>query len=115
MSRTEGVVECKDVHFLILAFGYPQFEHSFFWTCIEREPAVVIIISDYSLDPVEGVFIIPQRLHRTCVLLWRLPKLEVPFAVHFVSICRSYPFSWADMICHTHFDGLMRRAVVVGE
>lgn len=25
---------------------------------------------------------IPQRLHRTCVLLWRLPKLDVPFAVH---------------------------------
>jgi hypothetical protein len=24
---------------------------------------------------------IPQRLHRVCVLLWRLPKLEVPFAV----------------------------------
>ena len=25
--------------------------------------------------------IIPQRLHRVCVLLWRLPKDEVPFAV----------------------------------
>ena len=24
---------------------------------------------------------IPQRLHRTCVLLWRLPKDEVPLAV----------------------------------
>ena len=24
--------------------------------------------------------IIPQRLHRVCVLLWRLPKDEVPFA-----------------------------------
>jgi len=22
----------------------------------------------------------PQRLHRVCVLLWRFPKLEVPFA-----------------------------------
>ncbi len=25
--------------------------------------------------------ILPQRLHRVCVLLWRLPKDEVPFAV----------------------------------
>ena len=24
---------------------------------------------------------VPQRLQRVCVLLWRLPKLEVPFAV----------------------------------
>lgn len=30
---------------------------------------------------------IPQRLHRTCVLLWRLPKLLVPLAVkHSVSL-----------------------------
>ena len=29
---------------------------------------------------------IPQRLHRTCVLLWRLPKLDVPFAVPVVSL-----------------------------
>ena len=28
----------------------------------------------------------PQRLHRTCVLLWRLPKLDVPFAVQCVSL-----------------------------
>ena len=25
--------------------------------------------------------ILPQRLHKVCVLLWRLPKDEVPFAV----------------------------------
>ena len=24
---------------------------------------------------------LPQRLHRVCVLLWRLPKDEVPFAI----------------------------------
>jgi hypothetical protein len=24
---------------------------------------------------------VPQRLHSVCVLLWRFPKLEVPFAV----------------------------------
>lgn len=41
----------------------------------------------YSFPPAEGIDClqsgnrdIPHRLHRVCVLLWRLPKLEVPFA-----------------------------------
>lgn len=32
-------------------------------------------------SPGEREFDIPQRLQSVCVLLWRLPKLEVPFAV----------------------------------
>lgn len=29
----------------------------------------------------ERIIDVPQRLHSVCVLLWRFPKLEVPFAV----------------------------------
>jgi len=38
----------------------------------------------------ENRFDLPQRLHNVCVLLWRLPKLDVPFAVKLsVSLIRS--------------------------
>lgn len=29
------------IHFLMLARGYPQFAHSFFWTCRDRDPDLV--------------------------------------------------------------------------
>lgn len=45
-----------------------------------------ISILRFSTFPFLQVPYLPQRLHRTCVLLWRLPKLEVPFAVHDISI-----------------------------
>jgi hypothetical protein len=48
----------------------------------------------------EGIHV-PQRLQSVCVLLWRFPKLEVPFAVVAVSLevrcmlgeaCAAYSF-----------------------
>lgn len=36
-------------------------------------------------ERIERSLDVPQRLHSVCVLLWRLPKLEVPFAVLAVS------------------------------
>lgn len=45
---------------------------------------------------------LPQRLHKVCVLLWRLPKDEVPFAIWrsvaaLLGLCqaRSTHSSWA--------------------
>lgn len=35
---------------------------------------------------------VPQRLHRTCVLLWRFPNEEVPFAVGRMSVFVSQSF-----------------------
>lgn len=32
-------------------------------------------------EPLPGEHHVPQRLQSVCVLLWRFPKLEVPFAV----------------------------------
>jgi len=45
---------------------------------------------------------IPQRLHRTCVLLWRLPKDEVPLAVVECQYRTRYAHS---MDRRTHFGG----------
>lgn len=39
----------------------------------------------YATDSLQGYKFIPQRLHSVCVLLWRLPKDEVPLAVVIVS------------------------------
>lgn len=54
--------------------------------------------------------IIPQRLHRTCVLLWRFPKLDVPFAVDTLSAslflhCIRSSRRWM----RTHFVGIWAR------
>lgn len=43
---------------------YGAFEHCGSWTAARQRNASL-----------------PQRLHRVCVLLWRLPKELVPFAV----------------------------------
>ena len=57
--------------------------------------------------------IIPQRLHRTCVLLWRFPKLDVPFAVDTLSAslflhCIRSSRRWM----RTHFVGIWRGSLV---
>jgi hypothetical protein len=45
---------------------------------------------------------VPQRLQSVCVLLWRFPKLEVPFAIsQSVSRSRSEELSW---VRRTHFE-----------
>ena len=57
---------------------------------------------------------IPQRLHRTCVLLWRFPKLDVPFAVH-VFQSASNVSSHARVVrwrMRTHFVGIWRGSLV---
>ena len=46
-----------NLHFLVRAAGYPHCAHIFFWMW-------------YAFRP--------QRIHRVWVLLWRLPKLDVP-------------------------------------
>lgn len=59
---------------------------------------------------------IPQRLHRTCVLLWRLPKLDVPFAIQPVSLpdvlldirC-SGPYAYSLCRCWARVTGRVRR------
>jgi len=51
----------------ILAAGYPHEAQVFFWLWSERRP---------------------QRLQRPWVLVWRLPKLEVPLAVGGCQPCR---------------------------
>lgn len=92
----------ENVHFLMEAEGYPQLAQVFFWTWRERLPVesqsnqlmffltnlhllgIPILRSNHpSHSLVRPLFSlhVPQRLHRTCVLLWRLPKLEVPLAI----------------------------------
>ena len=46
--------------------------------------------------------IVPQRLHSVCVLLWRLPKDEVPFAVG-IDQLPSLEFMFA-LHSRTHFE-----------
>jgi len=58
------------------------------------------------------VSLVPQRLHRTCVLLWRLPKLAVPFAVQMVSIAVLHMIIFLSS-GRTHCGGGWRRVVVV--
>ena len=48
------------LYFLTFAAGYPQFEQVCFWICSDR---------------------LPHRRQRVCVLLWRLPKLDVPLVM----------------------------------
>lgn len=48
----------NNLHLRILAAGYPHDEHRFFWMWYDDRP---------------------QRTQIVCVLLWRLPKLDVPF------------------------------------
>ena len=58
--------------------------------------------------------IIPQRLHRTCVLLWRFPKLDVPFAIHALqsaSNVSSYVRGVRRRM-RTHFVGIWRGSLV---
>ena len=95
----------SDVHFRVFAAGYPQPEHVFFWMCIERRPSSTRSASvrpaagwPFSVASVDS----PQRRHSVCVLLCRLPKLEVPFAVAVVS-------------CHPHVrqEGALRRGVLI--
>lgn len=55
---------------------------------------------------------LPQRLHRTCVLLWRFPKLDVPLAiVH----CQHGHLLHRDSLCvrRTHFGGVPGVSVVL--
>ena len=54
-------------YFLVFAAGKPQFEQVLFWICHDRLPHLLQIVWD---------------------LLWRLPKLLVPFAVVSVSYCQ---------------------------
>lgn len=42
---------------------------------------------------------LPQRLHKVCVLLWRLPKDEVPFAV-WMSIAALLGLCWV-LVTHS--------------
>jgi hypothetical protein len=63
-------------------------------------------------DPLDAC--IPQRLHRTCVLLWRFPKLDVPFAVH-ARQSASNVSSHARVVrwrMRTHFVGIWRGSLV---
>jgi hypothetical protein len=91
----------ENVHFRTLAAGYPHEEQVCFWIWRDRRPEDTQV--SFSLSkvcpkfpnrcfvcgpiqvPEEGSDV-PQRLHSVCVLLWRFPKLEVPFAV----VCSQY-------------------------
>lgn len=63
------------------------------WTFATRLPR-------HSTSQIFGIrYYWPQRLHKVCVLLWRFPKLAVPFAEKFVSLesvlsspCDTYSF-----------------------
>jgi hypothetical protein len=50
----------------------PCFPFCQIFLCIRRPPS-------RCQDP--GEYHVPQRLQSVCVLLWRFPKLEVPFAI----------------------------------
>lgn len=76
---------------------------------VERAASCVRVVSVEfrpccpSRHPVKDHRHIPQRRQSVCVLLWRLPKLEVPFAV---SRSASLPCGCAEALAlHTH-DGL---------
>jgi hypothetical protein len=49
----------------VLAAGYPHDAQVCFWLCMERRP---------------------QRLQMPWVLVWRLPKLEVPLVILAISL-----------------------------
>jgi len=84
-----------NIHWRILAAGYPHEEQVCFWMWRDRRP-VCVFCQPVALNASstlhgtasteahrgrrEGVDV-PQRLHSVCVLLWRFPKLEVPFAI----------------------------------
>ena len=44
VTGCEGLRIGGCIHFLMVARGYPQFEQSPFWTCIEREPEHTISV-----------------------------------------------------------------------
>jgi hypothetical protein len=67
----------SDVHFRMLAAGYPQAEHVCFWMWRDRRPGANQLMLCSHVEVKDA----PQRRQRVCVLLWRLPKLDVPFAV----------------------------------
>lgn len=75
------------------ALGYPQFEQVCFWTWRDRRPIYVEISTCSSFHQSPVAMSIPQRRHKTCVLLWRLPKLDVPFAVHTSAYTSVSPFT----------------------
>jgi hypothetical protein len=93
-------IDCKsvivvsiDVHLRVLAAGYPHEEHVCFWMWRERRPALLSAhcfrpwpcsSPSFKIGSTTGSRRhrndVPQRLQSVCVLLWRFPKLEVPFA-----------------------------------
>jgi len=73
-----------DLHFLMPALGYPQFAQVCFCTWRDRWPGASVSIP--ATATISSSMSIPQRLHRTCVLLCRFPKLPVPLAVRKLSV-----------------------------
>lgn len=85
-SRTNPAVH---IHLRVLAAGYPHEEQVCFWMWRDRRPVSKSVSAVHGdivtvFSRIEGVgecCYVPQRRHSVCVLLWRFPKLEVPFAV----------------------------------
>jgi hypothetical protein len=60
-----------------------------------------------------GSYHVPQRLQSVCVLLWRFPKLEVPFAIS--ESVSMFVVSGAVGVRRTHFGwGLEKVTSVIG-
>ena len=94
-TRDEVSIHCR-----ILAAGYPHDEHVCFWMWSERRPRCpqngILALRSYCTKSEFGYVgccyelitgeCLPQRLQSVCVLLWRLPKDEVPFAMEVMPV-----------------------------
>ncbi len=87
---------------------------------VERTGAWRCIVSFHGRVSIAAVVMsnAPQRLHRTWVLLWRLPKLDVPFAVRIRQSLQSLVPWLSSVDCNILIvavltnDGCLRREVI---